>query len=412
MLIDALQPFVISLLVGLGVGIERERHQVGEEKSLGVRSFALVALGGTVVGRAQEPALTLALGLAVAALLAISYRRSADAGLTTELAAGVVFGLGYLATTEPTLVAVTGVIVATLLFSRQRLHLFSQHLSMDELRAALLLAAVAIVILPFLPDQAVDPWGLVNPRRFAQIVMLIMAIEFGGYVVERVAGARIGALATGFFGGLASSTAVFANLPRVVKAHPESLGAALGAGLMATSATVCLFVAVAAGTAPDLSTGVAVPAGVMALVAAVLGIAVARKAPASPPGERATRRNPLDLRGVLKLSALVTLLFALTLAVKRLVGPDAVVLLGFVGGLFELQSVTFATANLHAAGSLEALQATQALLAALLASFVSKVALSWVLGAGRFAFAMTGLLGCVIAAGAAVAWVAMRGWPV
>jgi hypothetical protein len=42
---------------------------------------------------------------------------------------------------------------------------------------------------------------------------------------------------------------------------------------------------------------------------------------------------------------------------------------------------------------------------------VSKIALSWGLGAGRFALAMTGLLGCVIAAGAAVAWLAMRGWP-
>lgn len=402
MLIDDLQPFGISLLVGLGVGIERERDQPDAEKSLGVRSFALLALSGTVLARVHDAALTLGVGLGIAAMLANSYRRSVSAGLTTELAAGVVFGLGYLAISQPTLVAVLGIVVATLLFSRRRLHLFSQHLSKEEIRAALTLAAVAIIILPFLPEQAIDPWGIFNPRRFAQIVILIMAIEFGGYVVERVAGTKIGALATGFFGGFASSTALFVSLLKQVRVRPEIFSAALGSGLMATSATVCLYTAVVVGVAPQLISTVAVPAGVVACVSALFAVAIARNMPTPSSEDLPPRRSPLDLRGVLKLSILVTVLFALTLVVSRFIGSDALRLLNFVGGLFELQSVTFATANLFTTGALNTVQATQALLVALLASFVTKLVLTWILCPGRFALAMSGLLISVIAVGVTV----------
>lgn len=407
MLFDALQAFTISLLVGLGVGIERERHQTNSEKSLGVRSFALIALCGTLLERVHEPTLTLGVGLAIAALLAISYWRSSDPGLTTELAGALVLGLGYLAGKEPTLVAIIGVVVATLLFSRQRLHFFSQHLSKEEMRAALILAAAAIVILPFLPDRAIDPWALFNPRRFAQIGTLIMMIEFGGYVVERVAGARIGALATGFFGGLASSTAVFVGLPKQINANPAAWPTSLGTGLMATSATVCLYVAVIYGAAPDLGAEVALPAALMALLAAGLGVLVARRAPA-PSNGRGPRRSPLDLLGAIKLTVLVAALFTVTLAAKKLLGSDAVRLLAFIGGLFELQSVSFATASLYAAGGLAANETIHALLLSLLASFVTKIALCWMLRPGRFAAAMTALLLIIALAGWAAAQMVAR----
>jgi len=105
----------------------------------------------------------------------------------------------------------------------------------------LTLAIFVFVIIPFIPDRTIDPWMLINPKSLAQIMALIATLEFGGYVTERFAGQRVGLLATGFFGGFASSTAVFFTVTKMAKARPEAHRALIGAGLMATSATIILF---------------------------------------------------------------------------------------------------------------------------------------------------------------------------
>ena len=122
-----LQPFAISLLIGLGVGIERERKTQEGKGTLGVRTFALVALSGTVAGQIRSSALTAGLSLVLAVLLATGYLRAAkvanskdiDVGLTTEIAASLVFAVGYLACAERLLAGVLGVVIVTILYSRR-----------------------------------------------------------------------------------------------------------------------------------------------------------------------------------------------------------------------------------------------------------------------------------------------------
>lgn len=191
-----------------------------------------------------------------------------------------------------------------------------------------------------------------------------------------------------------------------MKERPETFAAALGSGLFATAATILFYVAIIGAASPALLASVGVPAASAAAAALALGWVVGdRRNPSAV--SHPERRHPLDIRAVLKLGAFISVLLALTAVVKSAFGAQALDLVSFVGGLFELHSVSFANATLHAAGGITKDEATKALLLALGASFVSKLAISWVLAFGRFALAMTGLL-AVVAGTAGVIFMLLR----
>ena len=159
-----LQRLALALAVGLFVGLEREWRG----KEAGLRTFAFAGLLGGLGGLLGETYALLSialLGLLVAFLNLQTLRAGEGTELTTSAAllvtgyAGVLCGQGQ--TLTPAAVAV---ISAALLTWKERLAGFSIGLSETELRSAILLAILAIVIYPVLPIGAVDPWGLVEPR--------------------------------------------------------------------------------------------------------------------------------------------------------------------------------------------------------------------------------------------------------
>ena len=402
-----LQPFAISLLIGLGVGIERERKTQEGKGTLGVRTFALVALSGTVAGQIKSSALTAGLSLVLAALLAAGYLRASklvdskeiDVGLTTEIAAILVFAVGYLACTERLLAGVLGVVIVTILYSRRFLHLFSREfLKPADIAATLFLAILAFIIIPVMPDHAIDPWNLVNPRNMAQIILLIGGVEFGGYMVERLAGLKIGSLATGFFGGLASSTTVFVTVSKIARADGMRVWTAISAGLAAVVATLFLFVAIVIATSPGLFISVCLPALASAMTA-VIGAYLAMRKASGLALTGTSEASPLDIRGILKLSAFVFGLLALAAVAKAQFGASGVRIVAFVSGLFELHATALAAARLHQIADLTAFEATQTLLIAALASMISKLVICWTIGFGRFAVIMSIALTSITAAG-------------
>lgn len=407
-LLDSLQPFAISFLIGLGAGIERERSQAEDTSIMGMRTFALIALLGTLAAQIAVPALTLGLVLFVSALVVLGYWRSTqssskpDLGLTTEFAAGLVFGLGYLASSEPLMSVILGIVLIATLYFRKRLHWFARDvLRPEEITAAILLAVFVFVLIPFLPNHAVDPWNLFNPRQLGQVVALIAAIEFCGYASERIAGPKLGILVTGFLGGFASSTAVFLSLCKAARQQPDKLRSLIAACLLAIVSPLILFLMIIAAASPDLLAPLSPPIVAAAICSACLGIVIGSRADPLPASQN-VQRNPLDLRNLAKLGFFIAGLLTLSTLMQNYVGAKGMSVVSFVGGLFELHGVTLATATLHAAQNLSDQDAVEALLLAVLASFLSKLVIGWVLAPGRFAWAISGLLAIVLSIGGLV----------
>src|SRR4030095_938767 len=93
---------------------------------------------------------------------------------------------------------------------------FTLGLTEAELRSAILLGILALVIYPALPDRAIDPWGLSEARPAWLTVLLIAGIGFGNYVLLKLYGARAIEL-TGLFGGLVNSTVTVTALASSVR---------------------------------------------------------------------------------------------------------------------------------------------------------------------------------------------------
>ncbi len=220
---ETIYPFLISLMIGLLIGIERERNDKKRHWVGGIRTFILFALLGTAVASMGRIYLTCLVTIFIFGLLSVSYYRitklksanTKGVGITTELAAAMVYLLGYMTPFEPKLSIFLSVIILVVLFERESLHKFSREkLTRKELQAAIVILIIALAILPLLPSKPIDPWQLINLQKICMLIAVLAIMQFGGYIALRIFGFRLGYLVMGFLGGLISSTALFATLAR------------------------------------------------------------------------------------------------------------------------------------------------------------------------------------------------------
>jgi uncharacterized membrane protein (DUF4010 family) len=215
-----MNPDLVGLAVALGaglmMGIERERSK-GEGRKrrfAGVRTFALASLGGALAALTGHTALLLAGALLVAGLALVSHlrTRSGDPGVTTEVALFLAYVIGVAAMRQPTLAAGVAAVATVLLAARLRLHEFSVRvITPRELHDALVLTALALVVLPLLPDAAM-PVVHINPRALLTLVIVLLAVQAAGHVARRLLGMQHGLALAGLASGFVSSTATIAAM--------------------------------------------------------------------------------------------------------------------------------------------------------------------------------------------------------
>jgi uncharacterized membrane protein (DUF4010 family) len=181
--------FIIALLIGALIGIEREKtqRQSGEESATGLRTFILIAQAGAVAAwlsrEAREPLLFVGVGVVCAVFILAGYRahvRTAPSsfGLTTEFAAIVAYLLGGVALFGyPQLAVALAIVTSAVLAFRQVLHGVVERLGWEDIYAALKLLIVIFIVLPVVPRHAVDPWGVINPYSMTWLVILIAGLS-------------------------------------------------------------------------------------------------------------------------------------------------------------------------------------------------------------------------------------------
>jgi len=405
-----MQPFMVSFLIGLFIGVDRERSLPKGMKGMGVRSFIIIALLGTMAATMNDVRISMmisgfVLGAVLLSFLLTSWgtKKVSSVGLTTTLAAGIVFCLGYMAKFDVPLTAAIGGGIFILLLSRNRLHTFAQEKILPkELRAAGALVVILLSVLIFLPNYPIDPWGLFNPQRFGMLVAIIASLQFSGYMMIRLFGEHLGLLFVGFFGGLVSSTAVFANLPTFLKNRPDRTNSAIAAGILATVGMLTEFSIIIAIAAHELFITVAPVVAVMILVGLISTLILF-------PFKRNHQHieephNPLDLKAVIYLSSIIGAMLILVAFTKNTLGTEGVHVVTFLAGIFEVHGVSLATATLYISKQMTLIDAHYNLLLALLASFVPKFILPWALVRGRFALMISGFMLLMISAGAIVSY--------
>jgi uncharacterized membrane protein (DUF4010 family) len=325
--------FATALLIGALIGIERERHKQRLEhpEIAGLRTFTLVALFGALsgwLGLVLATPWILAAGLlaitaAVLTGYVLSVRLNPDGlGLTTEMAAIATFLLGALATLGQRELAVgIGVIVAAVLAYKQPLHGFVGRLEADDVYAVLRLLLATFIILPILPDRAIDPWGALNPRSLWLLVLLIAGLSMAGYVLTRILGTHRGIPLTGLTGGLVSSTAVTLSFARQSReAQYTGAHAAIASGILLAWTVSFVRVMVEVLVVNRVLLPELLPALVaMSIVGAGFALWHLRRAGRDVQARDVPLRNPFSLTSAIKFAAL----FAAVLLVVKLAQAQA-----------------------------------------------------------------------------------------
>jgi uncharacterized membrane protein (DUF4010 family) len=211
--IEVAAKFAASLGIGLLVGIERE----WSNKDLGARTFALTALLGTLAVL-FEPALAITSLVGVLLIVVFANLRSllVDRSLeaTTSTALLVTFVLGTLVGRGHLFTPVAAAILMTMLLTwKGELRRFAGGLQPDEIRSAVLLGLLGLVVYPILPNRFVDQWQLLNPRQAWLTVIAIAGIGFLNYVLLKLYGMR-GLYLSGFLGGSVNSSAAAVEIAK------------------------------------------------------------------------------------------------------------------------------------------------------------------------------------------------------
>ena len=375
---------------GLLVGIERERNKgSGSDRgAIGVRTCVLTALVGTVCALLGSAAL--AIGAAAIGLFAsLAYFQSMprDPGLTSEVALVLVYLLGALAATQAQLAAGLYVLATIILASKPWLHRFTrQSLSKVELDDLLLLSASALIVLPLLPDRAIDGFGVLNPRKLWLLVVLVMAINAAGYAGLRMLGARRGLLLAGFVGGFVSSTATIGSMGQRAAETPQARDWAIAAALLSNIPTVVQIALILGATSPALLLAVTpalVCAGVVAAALAAVSVARARKVELSLPAAAASR--PFDLGHALLFAAIIAAALLASAALHAWIGNRGAVLASATAGLADVHAAAISLGQLAATATLPLGEAAMGLMLAFVANSLVKCVAAFATGGAAFA---------------------------
>jgi uncharacterized membrane protein (DUF4010 family) len=377
---------VLAAALGLFLGIERE----WSHRSAGVRTFSFITLLGALF-TVLERDLLLVVGACMvlvmgSALIARGLFRQDDGlSLTTAVSMFVAYGVGVLVGSNLISEGVTVAVLSSLLLVLKReLHSFAWGLTREEVRSATEFGVLAFVIYPLLPpgEMPVTVLGLeiaIEPRMIWLLVVSVAAIGIVNYAIVKAYGSR-GIAVTGFFGGLASSTAVVGTMLDHVKQRPSAVSYAVAAVLLADAAmavrNLAIVLAFTLGRGPLV--GLVVPLGVV-----VLGsVAVAAFTADWSETVEIDLESPFSMQNALGFGALFALVLVVSALAQALFGNSGFLLAAALSGLVSSAGATTSAVVLYNGGAIGQQTAILGVMIATVASVVVKAGLT-VLGPTR-----------------------------
>ncbi|WP_424004703.1 MgtC/SapB family protein [Haloarcula salina] len=368
--------------LGMFLGLEREWSQ----KSAGVRTFALISLLAAVFTLAESQALLVVGGVLVIVqgiLLAVQGLLDDENGeglsLTTSVSMLVAYGVGALVAEGFVLEGVAVAVFSSLLLVLKReLHSLAWGLSREELRSASEFAILAFVIYPLLPAEPVElPGGLldisVELRVIWLMVMFVAGIGIVNYAIVQSYGGR-GIAVTGFFGGIASSTAVVGTMLDHVRQRPDAASYAVAAILLADAAMALrnLLITVVF----TIERGILVEA-VVPLGAVIVGsVAIAAYTADWSETVEMGLESPFSMRNALAFGGVFLLVVVLGGVAQSQFGTAGLYVTSALSGLVSSAGATTSAVLLYRGGAIDGPTAMVAILAATAASIGVKAALT------------------------------------
>lgn len=407
-----INPFILGLLISLGIGLilglEREYDKLKEEQGFaGIRTFPIVAIIGFILGHLSTTySLWLVIIISAAFLLFLSLshlsiaQKHSMTGITTNMALFATLILGVMVANHLHKEAVaTAVVIVTLLSLKTTFNTFIKNITSEELFAFIKFSIIALLILPFLPNQDYGPEGLLNPFEIGAIIVIVSFLNFIGYFLVKYVGSKRGILLTAILGGLISSTAVAWIYASRSKESPE-LSKEYAAGIIIASAIMFPRLAILAYIFNSaILSYLVIPFTILTLICLISALVFIKKNTDVPKTD-INLGNPLNIWNALGFGGIyVVILFAVFYG-NKFFGESGLYYSALIAGLADTDAITISMAKF---GSLEdkLTLATNVILTATISNMIVKLGITYFKGSKKTGKLVMILFGSVVVVGIA-----------
>jgi uncharacterized membrane protein (DUF4010 family) len=245
------------------------------------------------------------------------------------------------------------------------------------IKTAITLGALALLTW-LAPVAPLDPWNLVAPQKIASMIFALALIQAFGSIMGHALGARTGAVLTGFFGGLVSSTATTASLAKRSKGGSETtIAAELLVFLSATCAMLFEGLALVLTGLSELHASLVVI--FIGPIFATLAMIFVQYRQLKDRSE-ATDSADFQILSILKLALFILAILSISKISQNLFGQNGLLVLTSLVSLFEIHGSVIANVQLHESGTVSVHFLASLLAVSIVASYLSKIFLISTLG--------------------------------
>jgi uncharacterized membrane protein (DUF4010 family) len=352
--------FIIRLLVVIGIGsvigLERQYSAMKENSHgfAGIRTIIFLVLLGFIAGLFYflfSPWVYVAIFLGVSLLISVSYWYTAtqgDRGSTTELSLFIAFVLGSMTLIGMIEVSLMiTVLVVLVLSSKFRIKTIVGKITAEELYALIRFVVMALLILPFLPDETYGPYQVLNPREIGWVIILTSGLGLVGYMLTKFLGPKKGILLGGIVGGLVSSTAVAWVYAKKSKEN-ENLASNCATAILAASSIMFVRVLIWTFIFNQVLFNRLLPAVGLVFLSAV-GITLYiyfRRQDKQNGDTEIPVKNPLDLKGAMLFGLIYTVILLVVSYANENLGESGILLSSAIAGFSDIDAVTISLAKL------------------------------------------------------------------
>ncbi|WP_193212213.1 MgtC/SapB family protein [Luteolibacter marinus] len=383
--LELLKSFGTALGLGLLVGLQREWRR---DKVAGIRTFPLITLFGALSGFLSTTfgpwviaaALIACTSLVILGNLAALRKPDPDTGLTTEIAAVVMFLIGVMVILGHRLEAVVcSGTVMVLLQIKKPLHGMVRRIGENDLKEIARLVLAGLVILPLLPNRDMGYLDVFNPFKVWLLVVLIVGISLAAYLAGKILGGKKGTLLAGILGGLISSTATTASVARRSKSNPQGAASFAVIALIASAVVFARVLVEVWVAAPGEGRAMIRPLAVMMAWTALVA-AVAYRVSLRRQQDVTEDEAPSELKGAVLFALLyIAVLYGVAFAKEEL-GDTGLFAVAAVSGLTDMDAITLSTSRLVSGGHVETTTGWRLILVGGMANLVFKGGMVAVLG--------------------------------
>ncbi|MEA3288598.1 MAG: MgtC/SapB family protein [Campylobacterota bacterium] len=381
--------FIVSAILGFIIGLQRELSFFHNNKKvyMGARTLSIISFTGYLSAKLYQnyPVILTISFIGVTIFLFAfyfinAYNDKLERGNTTEFSALLSFIVGVLVYDYIELAVFSTVILIAILEIKPKLISIKQEIQEKDFRASVLFLLMTFVVLPLLPDKPIDNYGLINPSQIWLMVILISGLSFIGYLATKFIDTSKGLIMMGFFGGLASSTAITLTLSKKASQNKEAnkslaIAIALASSTMFFRVIVWTFI-----LNQELFSAIFIPYLSATIVGYICIYYLYKNTNEKEISQDISFKNPLEFVEALKMGIVFGLIFGTLSLVNEYSGAFGVYAASFISGLSDVDAIVLSLTELFNDKNILLDIAISGIILATVANTITKLILSFVIG--------------------------------